>query len=716
MIAEDWPQYATRPGRNETPLDELSFEAWIKQYKPSENFVNRAVSYYEKGLWTGMALDLELRLATGGTPRPARDVPLDLGALRPRRAARRRAGRCATPPRRWRAAGCDRFFERYVRGTDELPLPALWRRAGLKVAARAEWDESAKPPADRDRVRARRARAWTGIALHPERTLVRNVVPGFARLARRHHVRRRHRRGRRRAREPATFAKRVGDADPGARVRIAYFRRDLLSEATLTLGAEPGADLVRRTPTRAPARAPPPCAPAGSAGPARMIRATAAPRGRARPRGHPGRGARRLRGAGARNRVAGRGVAPTRAARRARPRARRPPARVHPRRLAAAHAHRSPTCRAPPRTTRSPHAPGAPWPVYLAADEDRDAVAAALARALPARASSPASTLRPLPPRPRRDPRARPALPAAPLRRARRPLQRDVRLGQLLHRARPAARRRAALARDMVDDFLYEVRHYGGVLNANRTYYLTRSQPPLLSAMVLARLPRDAAIARGWPARATRSIAAYEHWTGAAAPDPGARAVALLRSRRRARRPRWSPASATPQGRQPLRSRARLVPRPPRRRPARYYRPRHRRADAALLQGRSLDARVGVRSDRPLRPVRRRRHPLRARLPEHAALPDGAATSPRSTRRSGSEPTPPAGARAPTARQARIEAAALGRGRRALLRLRLRRATAATRTRSRRRSGRCGPGIASPAHARARARQPARCSSGRAGS
>ena len=29
-------------------------------------------------------------------------------------------------------------------------------------------------------------------------------------------------------------------------------------------------------------------------------------------------------------------------------------------------------------------------------------------------------------------------------------------------------------------------RHYGGVLNANRTYYLTRSQPPFLSEMVLA--------------------------------------------------------------------------------------------------------------------------------------------------------------------------------------------------------------------------------------
>ncbi|MES1260436.1 MAG: trehalase family glycosidase [Acidobacteriota bacterium] len=41
------------------------------------------------------------------------------------------------------------------------------------------------------------------------------------------------------------------------------------------------------------------------------------------------------------------------------------------------------------------------------------------------------------------------------------------------------------LALSMTDNLLYEVRHYGKVLNANRTYYLTRSQPPFLSRMVL---------------------------------------------------------------------------------------------------------------------------------------------------------------------------------------------------------------------------------------
>ena len=37
---------------------------------------------------------------------------------------------------------------------------------------------------------------------------------------------------------------------------------------------------------------------------------------------------------------------------------------------------------------------------------------------------------------------------------------------------------RVELARGMVDNFFFEIEHYGAMLNANRTYYLTRSQPP----------------------------------------------------------------------------------------------------------------------------------------------------------------------------------------------------------------------------------------------
>jgi alpha,alpha-trehalase len=43
-----------------------------------------------------------------------------------------------------------------------------------------------------------------------------------------------------------------------------------------------------------------------------------------------------------------------------------------------------------------------------------------------------------------------------------------------------------ARALDMVDDAVYEVVNFGKVLNANRTYYLDRSQPPLLTLMIRA--------------------------------------------------------------------------------------------------------------------------------------------------------------------------------------------------------------------------------------
>jgi len=56
---------------------------------------------------------------------------------------------------------------------------------------------------------------------------------------------------------------------------------------------------------------------------------------------------------------------------------------------------------------------------------------------------------------------------------------------------------RIELAKGMVENFFFEISHYGGVLNANRTYYLTRSQPPFLSSMILA--VYDSAAAEGKP-------------------------------------------------------------------------------------------------------------------------------------------------------------------------------------------------------------------------
>jgi alpha,alpha-trehalase len=56
----------------------------------------------------------------------------------------------------------------------------------------------------------------------------------------------------------------------------------------------------------------------------------------------------------------------------------------------------------------------------------------------------------------------------------------------LIESAKRGESGRAELARGMTENFFYELDHYGAVLNANRTYYLTRSQPPFLTSMVLA--------------------------------------------------------------------------------------------------------------------------------------------------------------------------------------------------------------------------------------
>ncbi|OYQ32244.1 trehalase [Flavobacterium cyanobacteriorum] len=43
---------------------------------------------------------------------------------------------------------------------------------------------------------------------------------------------------------------------------------------------------------------------------------------------------------------------------------------------------------------------------------------------------------------------------------------------------------RADLAKAMVDNFCYQIKFYGKILNANRSYYLTRTQPPFLSSFI----------------------------------------------------------------------------------------------------------------------------------------------------------------------------------------------------------------------------------------
>jgi alpha,alpha-trehalase len=78
---------------------------------------------------------------------------------------------------------------------------------------------------------------------------------------------------------------------------------------------------------------------------------------------------------------------------------------------------------------------------------------------------------------------------------------------------------RVELARGMVDNFFFEIEHYGAMLNANRTYYLTRSQPPFLSSMFVdvyraAQKQPGHKDERAWLERAYSDLTKdYEMWT-----------------------------------------------------------------------------------------------------------------------------------------------------------------------------------------------------------
>jgi predicted metalloprotease with PDZ domain len=65
-LSTDIRQLQTTPGRLQQPVEDASFDAWIKHYRPDENTPNTAISYYTKGAVVGFLLDARIRAATGG--------------------------------------------------------------------------------------------------------------------------------------------------------------------------------------------------------------------------------------------------------------------------------------------------------------------------------------------------------------------------------------------------------------------------------------------------------------------------------------------------------------------------------------------------------------------------------------------------------------------------------------------------------------------------
>lgn len=121
-----------RPGRFETSLEDASFDAWIKYYRPDENAVNNQISYYDKGEIVNFLLDIEIRRASGGA-KSLDDV------LRNLYNEFYKKNKNYTPEDFQKVAettagkSLDEFFTKYVRGREEIDYNSILNGIGLQL-------------------------------------------------------------------------------------------------------------------------------------------------------------------------------------------------------------------------------------------------------------------------------------------------------------------------------------------------------------------------------------------------------------------------------------------------------------------------------------------------------------------------------------------------------------------------------------------------------
>jgi predicted metalloprotease with PDZ domain len=164
--------YEQTPGRFEQSAESASFDAWIKQYRPDENSVNTAMSYYTKGELLGLMFDIEIRalsnnskslddvmrllLENHGLPKPGfTDAELKAAFEK--------------------VAGADltNFWNRFVAGNDEVNFAAYFNKAGLQLT---KGYRPGSPYADGKTDKP----GWLGLRWRPgaDHAVVANVIAG----------------------------------------------------------------------------------------------------------------------------------------------------------------------------------------------------------------------------------------------------------------------------------------------------------------------------------------------------------------------------------------------------------------------------------------------------------------------------------------------------------------------------------------------------------
>jgi len=168
-----WSEQVQRPGRREQSLEESSWDAWIRLYKPHEFSPNSSVSYYDKGEMVAWLMDASLREGSRGKAGLAElfallwerhgERGLNDGDIR--RAYQELSGKNPAP-----------FWKAYISGRAELDGGSLRGAFGLQLEALAPW-QRLSPEEQLDPALVRRARSWTGLVLAGNGPTVQNVLP-----------------------------------------------------------------------------------------------------------------------------------------------------------------------------------------------------------------------------------------------------------------------------------------------------------------------------------------------------------------------------------------------------------------------------------------------------------------------------------------------------------------------------------------------------------
>ena len=182
-VAEQATRLLGIPGRLVQPLEDASFDAWIKFYRPDANSPNATISYYHKGGLVALLLDLEIRRATGNQ-RSLDDVMRALWEQSGRPDTGFAEGRVEEIASEVAGVELRPLFDRWLRGTGELDLAPRLAEAGLALLPAHEQRPGAAPgqppPLQGPAVAGEPREARIGFQFRYEggKTIVGNVLAG----------------------------------------------------------------------------------------------------------------------------------------------------------------------------------------------------------------------------------------------------------------------------------------------------------------------------------------------------------------------------------------------------------------------------------------------------------------------------------------------------------------------------------------------------------